>query len=64
MDTCHRILDEIRQGRQEQRKIGEDVRKFGQMLGKLQEDYKRLNDQLKEQAESAFAIEKSTYKVS
>ena len=57
------LLDEIRAGRLEQRKTREEVQKLGQILGKVREDYKKLNDRLKEQTDAAFNIESSLFKV-
>ena len=58
------ILDELRQGREEQRKFREDIKKMGHLITRLEEEYRKLNDQLKQQTDAAFTVETSGLKVS
>ena len=45
--TClQQILDELRQGREEQRKFQDDMKKMGHLITRLEEEYGKLNDQL------------------
>lgn len=60
-EICQKLLDEVRRGREEQRGI-RDVRKVAQLVAKL-EEYKKLNDQLKQQEDASFTVESSIYKV-
>ena len=57
------MLDEVSRGREEQRGITEDVRKVAQLVARLEEEYKKLNDQLKQQEDASFLVESSIYKV-
>ena len=62
--TClQQILDELRQGREEQRKFRDDIKKMGHLITRLEEEYRKLNDQLKQQTDAAFSVETSGLKV-
>ena len=62
--TClQQILDELRQGREEQRKFRYDIKKMGHLIARLEEEYRKLNDQLKQQTDAAFTVETSGFKV-
>ena len=63
-DIMEMIMNEVRAGRQEQRKTSDDIKKIGISIRKLCEDYERLKKELKEQADVAFTIESSAYKAS
>ena len=62
-ELWHHLLDDIKRGVDEQRKL-KDVRRIGQVVGKLEESMKRLNDQMKEFIEQTFSVVSSPYKVS
>ena len=58
------ILDELRQGREEQRKFRENIKKMGHLITRLEEEYRKLNNQLKQQTDAAFTVQTSSLKVS
>jgi hypothetical protein len=60
--TLEQILDELRRETVEQRKYKDEIKKVGQMVAKL-EEYRKLNHQLKQQADAVFTVETSGYKV-
>ena len=63
--TClQQIMEELQQGREEQRKFRDDIKKMGHIITRLEEEYRKLNDQLKEQIDAAFTVETSGLKVS
>lgn len=64
LDTCHQMLNELRRGLDEQRKVRDDVRRNGQMVVKVEESVKELREVLKDHTEQSFTIESSSYKVS
>ena len=61
-DICQKLLDEMRWGREEQKGIREDLR-MSQLVTRLEENYQKLSDQIKQQEEVSFTIESSAYKV-
>lgn len=58
------ILNELRRGLDEQRKVKEDVRRIGLVVGKVEESIRELSALLKQHTEQSFTIESSTFKVS
>ena len=62
LQICQQLLDEVRRGREEQ-KVMDDLKRMAQHIGKLEKEYKKLNAQLKEQADATFTVESSAYKV-
>lgn len=58
--SLHSILDEVRRGIGEQRKIRDDIKRLEQKMGEIG---KRLNELLMTQMQSSFSIESSIYKV-
>lgn len=63
LEICHELLQEVRRGREETKRISDDVKRMGQIMGKLEENYRKLRDDLKEQTEATFSVETSVYKV-
>ena len=62
-DICQKIFDEVRWGREEQNGIRQDIRRLCQVVARLEENFQKLSDQIKQQEEASFCIESSTYKV-
>ena len=46
----------------EQKRI-RDLRRMSQLVTRLEENYQKLSDQIKQQEEASFTIESSAYKV-
>ena len=63
VEICHQLLDEIRRGLEEQRKVKEDVRRIGHAMNRVEETVRKLGENLKDHTEQSFAIETSTFKV-
>ena len=57
------ILDEVRRGLEEQKKIKDEIRRMGTEVGRIREEYKKLYELVKTQADASFTIESSVYKV-
>ena len=58
--TLQDVLHEMRRYREETMK---EFKKVGQMLNRLEENYKSLRDELNQQASASFTIETSSFKV-
>ena len=63
MELYQNILDEIRCGTEEQKRMKEEIRRLINVVSKLEEGLKSLNEELK-QMETSFTIDNSQYKVS
>ena len=63
IELFRKIVDEIRCGREEYRKMSEDIKGIRQAVNKLEANYRKLWEDWKEQNEASFTIESSPYKV-
>lgn len=63
LEICRELLQDVRRGREENRKMSEDIKKMGQMIVRLEDNYKKMRDDNKDQSEAAFSVETSVYKV-
>lgn len=63
VELCHKIMDEVRHGREEYKRLSDEVKGVRQILGKLEETLKNFQEDSKEQSEVCFSVERSTYKV-
>lgn len=63
IEMYRELIQEVRQGRMENKRIGEDVKKMSQIVARLEENYNKIRDNMKEQTEATFSIETSIYKV-
>ena len=57
------LLNEIRRGLEEQKKVKEDVRRIGLAMNRLEDRIKHLGDQFKLHSEQSFSVDNSQYKV-
>lgn len=62
-DLVTQVLDEVRRGLDEQRKVKEDVRRVGIALNKVEENVRQLSEHFDNFMEQTFTIESSPYKV-
>ena len=58
-----KLLQEVRQGREEYKKMSADVVRISQTIRKLEENFATLQSKLRDQMEASFTIESSSYKV-
>ena len=63
MELYQKTLDEIRCGTEEQKRMKEEIRRLSNVVSKLEEGLKSLNDELKQMMETSFTIDNSQYKV-
>ena len=63
IDLFHKVMDEIHRGREEHKKMAEDIKGIRQTIGKLEANYRKLWEDWKQQNETTFTIESSVYKV-
>lgn len=61
--TLVQLLQEIKLCREEITKISGDIKRMGQKLMKLQDNYAQLRIDFKDQSDASFSIEASTFKV-
>lgn len=63
IQLCQQLMEEARLSREEIKRISGDIRKMVQMIGKLEDSYKKLHEEFKAQSEATFSIGNSLYKV-